>query len=867
MQSMSIERSVARSVANREQAELAAEAGVNSAINFLSRSMLTNEGVVVFCLGSDGSTTNKTRQISYTMLARVDSSTNVHYLPLFSGANTSLPAVSRGSFPEPSNLLAALPADTATNLPNLPSYLTNQFGGASPNTGWEYIRSASGDVVARFCYWVEDLQGKIDIDIAGNLNGHGQTHSRTNWPPTPDQIALFTIFNPSESSDPGTPVAKEIIDKKGDLPTIKSLLQITNSITDETNSPVDPRAYFTKGLGYEASAPQMIPYGHGYLDEGKPKVALNEAIASPTSSMNVITTAIKNNLPEFADKRRGGMPANDYLNNIAASIIDYADADSLSTTDGVNYRGMDSFPLVNQWFMMSWYKSRTAISATFVVRHFAELWNISDRKVEGVAQLNADSGYIAIVAGSTLNFKNPGSQVTVTHTRPEVTIDLEANEKKVYDFGQSEFRVSTSAYPPDKVFANTTWNASYDLLWKTKVADSFQVVDRSKGGVYGVGKSLNLTPSAPSSKVAWNATIAGLIYKPNINSWGYLNGNVGDPRSSFFINAPQDQNDYDTRAVVGGKTIRSGLVGKTYGSVEPDYWPDPSLGAQNPGNRISSDSKLPTAIVPPANAPDRAPAHLGNYPDSRYRSVIELGNVYDPGQWELYTGTSMADARQAWKDIGDSAEPDNRYGGGYTLRIGRPEFSRFDEEGSRATDLLGIFSADTSISTQGHINVNTASFEVLRALGAGITITNNGFTDPAQILIPHEERQADRFANAVIASRPFYTRHEIASRLQAPVSGTNEFFWGNPRQWLGADQPQAWRDSAAEFLLSRVYDLTTTTSKNFRIFVTAQAIDPRTGRILATKDTSADVFLSPVRNPSNPVQINKFEPKILTKNQ
>ena len=75
-------------------------------------------------------------------------------------------------------------------------------------TDWLAVKDDKGRTVARYAYWVEDLQGKIDPRIAGNSNGTGGVQARVAWPfpasgmndkplsdkePTLDQIALFTV--------------------------------------------------------------------------------------------------------------------------------------------------------------------------------------------------------------------------------------------------------------------------------------------------------------------------------------------------------------------------------------------------------------------------------------------------------------------------------------------------------------------------------------------------------------------------------------------------------------------------------------------------------------------------------------------------
>src|SRR5712692_7575163 len=97
-------------------------------------------------------------------------------------------------------------------------------------------------------------------------------------------------------------------------------------------------------------------------------------------------------------------------------------------------------------------------------------------------------------------------------------------------------------------------------------------------------------------------------------------------------------------------------------------------------------------------------------------SITELGNVWDPAQLSY----SVTDPGGALPDIPNTATKSASGAGGHTLAIGRPEFSMFDQNGTRAWQLLDMFSSKTSstnfTSTAGLVNLNTASRDVLRAL-------------------------------------------------------------------------------------------------------------------------------------------------------
>jgi hypothetical protein len=223
-----------------------------------------------------------------------------------------------------------------------------------------------------------------------------------------------------------------------------------------------------------------------------------------------------------------------------------------------------------------------------------------------------------------------------------------------------------------------------------------------------------------------------------------------------------------------------------------------------------------------------------------------------------YTVTSPGGALP---DIPTSASSNSRGAGGHTLAIGRPEFSKFDQNGMRAWQLLDVFSGKTSSSnftnTAGLVNINTASFEVLRSLAAGIlqnadpaivplypptASTPTSSEDPSR----SSGGQADLFAQAVINSRPL-----LSTAALSAIRNSNGPFFGNPNQYNSTSQtpPTEWNDPGREELFAKIYNLATTRSRNFRVFVTGQALD-KNGNVLSTVTKVYQVFVKPNRDPT-----------------
>lgn len=873
MQSMSIERQTARSYLKQLQAQLAADAAEADAISNLIHD--TENDVYSITQTNFSPSATDRPPICFISQPQTTNST-VKYTPLVSGSNLAIPAKPMGQMPGPQEIFNESASKyVSRSEPKLPSYLSSYYAN-SIETRWVYLKDSSGSKeLSRFCYWVEDLQGRLDLAVVGHQPGtRGEYLGSTDHDKHVAEIALFTLFDKTAKTDSASTNAATLINNRTHLFTSATVKQYVQTVDASEPNASEPQRYFYYGLGYETKEPDIIPPGFGFTNAGQPKIALNDIITK-SDALTTITDAIDKNLPKFADTRRGGMNKELYLKNLAANIIDYADSDAQATTDESTYRGLDSFPLVSQWFMQTGYTT-SGTKATFTNRFFIEIWNMSDKTISGTVRFRMTNGYTATVAGRTVRFY----EIAPADTHYEdKNVTLNPNAKAVLNMGYHIKEVDTAPLtPPSSITMNESFG-SYLYYWSSGGSD-FKLVDRSgtpgttpgkyiningKAGVWLVGKGFAKSASPPNTN--WNYSIANLTHRigNTVGNTSFLDGSIGDPRATYYISGPMDQSAYDTRATVGGRASRTSLTGKTYGETRPSYWPDPGFDGTF-GTSVSSS--LPTSVTPPQLPENQAMVHYGNYADSKYRSITELGNIYDPGQWEQYAGQHTqtdlnATVQKGLADITNSSEGSDYYGGGYTLRIGRPEFTRFDNstsdkytEISRASALLGIFSTEATHSTRGLININTASRDVLRALGAGITMTNPKWTKnegdtfqststPSEIYGPTSSIQADKFADAIIASRPFYSQHELAARLK---TSSQVAFWGNPNVW-DSGKPTTWRDAAAEEYLRQIYDLTTVRSRNFRIHITGQSFNER-GDVVSTSRRIADIYLQYHRDAS-----------------
>jgi hypothetical protein len=353
-------------------------------------------------------------------------------------------------------------------------------------------------------------------------------------------------------------------------------------------------------------------------------------------------------------------------------------------------------------------------------------------------------------------------------------------------------------------------------------------------------------PTDPNSKPDPTKNVwRGNPTPPNNNS----SGQFGDPRASWYITDPWPSGDYVNDSYWGGPTPQ----------IIPLNWPDSGHRFSQAGVQPSDVGKYPDALAKTAPTPDPT-QYISSLSKGPYTgnlaSITELGNVWDPAQLSNYSVTNPGGALP---DIPSSATLSSAGGGGHTLAIGRPEFSKFDTNGMRAWQLLDVFSANSSTTnTAGLINLNTASRDVLRALAAGILQNQDPAIQPTSLTTsfypPTVSKQADLFADAVINSRPLLSTSALSAIRVTPPGGSQpEPFFGNPHQYSNQTQPNEWNDAGREELFAKIYNLATTRSRNFRVFVTGQSLD-KNGNVLSTVTKVYQVFVKPNRAADGTIQ-------------
>lgn len=832
------ERKTARSYTDATRAELALQSGLADAIATISP-VASRDDTLVFRV--DDPSQQNTRipttaiQKYFTFGSTYDTAKKEwRILPFFSGMkemNHVMQEHATSSNNPPSSVKTISDQLLKLNLvPIAPGIPTDRD---EPRAQWIDLNDPTTNPNAdpdpayrtRFAWWVEDLSGRIDGKNAGSQPRIASLDPR--------ETGLYTIFNPvSDRTIPGGP-ADTLVAKKDVLRSSGSIRTVLQPADAEKIEP-----WITYSLPKQNATAPLIPHGFGYADAGQPASDLNKLIAE--RSVDGIAQHIDRNLPQWNTTRKGGFPATEnYTKTLAASIIDYADADS-DATIGTGYRGVDSYPFVNELYDRYEWTNLANGNVTIRVTTYVEMWNMSQQEISGNIEFeNVNLHQIQIPLTGTRLF-TPVNYTISGATR------FSPNEFLVFNCGSRDYQFPVGAFPPSSLTLSTTTTSSFNLKWNGRIVDTAR------------GKLQRQNPSLRGGIPKWvgNATCP--------SNWS--SNQFGDPRSNYYTSQFWFSNTYSgptANSSFGGRNVlRDEMqpIPKSFAQQLISRWLDNGWDTQ-PGPAPSSDNVTPDNLRPqfPPTESKKAPAFISNR--GRLMAVAECGNVFDPAQWNSWTNPN--------------AGIDSRSGGGISLAIGRPEFGTFDKQGLRAAQLLDLFHTPPAdpLSNVPKININTAPREALRTLIAGQELT----LDPqiGTLFPPKRTEVGDRFADAVIATRtrgplralsdlnlirinPNTPRIYYAPPTTPPSTAEDtEPFFGSRLQYPQANRPaDNWDDAGREELFRRVSNLVTFQSKTFRIIVAGEVLD-RAGKVVGRRSREFHVQLEPVRNPDNTVDTTK----------
>jgi hypothetical protein len=795
-----------------------------------------------------------------------------------------------------------------TNIPLLgddPNTSTNRH--LSPAVGWVYInqdiRTKAGSTnttnipVVRFAFYVQDLSSLIDATRMGSTINY---RTNTYVPPTnyvlgtnPAEISLANAAGTSLTN--ATKFSALVLSNNRFKYLSPGMLTLSNVGGLSTN---DLR-YVTVGLRHWTNVDARIPIGLGYINSTSLKTNLN----SPTLTSNSVTTLapfIQRNLTNIRS-RAGGMSSNAYVSNIAANIVDYVDTDSNPTTDNLTsptYIGIENIPWPNELFDALTMKNAVngpPAQIRLQLKDMVEVWNMGNKEIPTGTSISISNNYdmkltftnsfLTPPVSFTVNLKdtvdvdngnapNWTRYRTFTTTSPILPNGYAVLQSDKAINGTLHFTLGVNLTNPAWVSTNPTaklswfmYTPSTDRTDKMTYSARFgtKVIQKSSGGRWphylAVSYKIDSVSGAPF--VFCNP----IGYASQTSGTGAPTHSGGDPRAQYFLSGALRCQNYvpssgypNSYASPGGRNIeRDNYLTKGFQESEVNpakYWPDQGHAATNDwGSSSTAYSDSPLSFSKPSTS-----AITNNYVMVRndsgtFTNICELGNIYDPMQWSDQSGSGVSGQPGLWTNLTAAATPSTLYGGRTTLRIGRPEFTRFAFTNltgasvatpnmmASAAGLLDLFCTTNQYDESGLVNLNTAPAPVLRALAGGVGWNK----DPAQL--PTANRtltngMAEAFAQGVMRFRakyPFYSPSQLA------FIGTDST-WPNTNSWpsnavfgntnkvslvtnsvnsltstsLGITE---WSDQAAEEWFSKIYGLSTTQSRNYRCYVIAQLVN------------------------------------------
>ena len=687
-----IERDTARSFVDRQRAELAARAGLED-LRGIFATEAANDDFIVFHSTLNGTITPGADPAPHLFIGRgqntvnADKVFNYRYIPLFS--TKTKPADAPFSAPK----IDAITGGPAERI----DFTTLPFHD-KVRASWLPVMDDKNRIVARYAYWVEDLQARVDPAIAGNKKGTGETHARVEWPfpapglndqsesddePALNQIALFAL-DPAATDAVQGELGKTLFKNRpllvspdsqlaaaGIRPPLERLKAASGNAT--IGDLTDPKARAVeRGLvsGIQPYLEQpIVPHAQGIDPSvaGQPKLNLNKLLTdSRSSAVDDFADWVDKALPRFADEREGGFPE-DYLKTLAANTFDYADEDSESTLNEGSHRGIDSFPFISEIVLQVGYTGKTVRAnrhiLNFRFRLFVELWNMSNQPISGSARCSYEVGIPLGSIGSladVVDFDSPellnSNPDKSTHNLaiiggryfgPASNITLQPDQYRFIPVADVTYFIDVG--PSSSPLANSTEFTltelesaarGLSLQWNGQLVERVPFIVRDPYGLtYKVG-----TPRTHAK-----ATIPGHGYGPykqEIN-------NMGDPRiSRYILTNRASENEYPGNASPNRRTVRRDSIynsdnarkTKHFGRVLPSEWPDGGHDSPiaPPGSLtttfplLSDDSIAPTSAQFSNHVPT---PKAENAPQrisnlGRFYSVSELGRTYDPVMWQ-----------------------------------------------------------------------------------------------------------------------------------------------------------------------------------------------------------------------------------------
>lgn len=711
---------------------------------------------------------------------------------------------------------------------------------------------------------------------------------------------------------------------------------------------------FSSGLRPYRRVP-LIPQGHGYADAGKPRYNLNTLIANRDLT---IADIVERNLPDFSN-RRGGFPDDeDYVGTLAANAIDYADADSLPALPAnVNhagtrkFRGVDNYCPVNEFFVKFKYVGYEPAGehdlVVFEATPYVEFWNTSNREAS-MNNLRLRFRFLERICfrSNGIRHEIEESHRTKDDAFPDsggLAITVPPNHFAIATFGMIRWKVPVTR-PPLVAFpvvqdlrgiSNVMVRAHYELFSGTEKMDQCgrpepdEATTNPTYGFFFEDYSGVLASGEPFMRMALPA-LAGKAFGFHVGFGSHL----GDPWMPWFSRSTGERFTYATKATPGFRNfdhekVTPGQPDRFKDQTRVRDWPDRGYDDELPTfTAPDDDSESPDQFNHPlfSEANGRAPWRISNL--IRYHSPTELGNLHDPVMWipgpdkgpdslvekqttqryDLLRNTSL-------KSLPIGSSPGKMWGGGNTLRIGRPEHERFDQPGMRASQWLDLFHTgvtgtnlgpiegtagdlyrhydprdhqppsaavdpvvsqtepsslvyDPDLHAQsvfqlihGHLNLNTAPtrFEIETLLrGPSVSSDLRLKTDDFKTPVYEREGETGTLRSALKEEAiPSIAEGLMEARPFVSPSHLARVFSELIERHDAL--PEHHNDAEAEEPFARLFNTTELSSRHFRIYAAAEVYHAETGEIVGRSRGVREVFLRPVHDADGKLRESRLE--------
>src|SRR5438067_8315415 len=462
--SVSVERATATSYNNRYQAELAAQNGLQAAAKTLAATPTGTSSITgtdtFLVVRADGPADANGNKAAYYYLSQpsTGSSPTITYYPLFSASTDPSTPTSQTTTidltkpfapavptPAPPANSAASDSTSAWNaagtqrLPTLYPWSQPSPSPSGPTVKWVEMhdpQNASGPYT-RYAYWAEDLDGYLDASQVNDPNAVNTRANGTSNGTSPGEIAMFTIFAPTQQTVNPTPAPvtnllgsteTDAQNKRPLLFTVPTVQQIAATTPDLAG----PNLAVRLGMDNNPGEQNLVPLGYGYGSEGNTKQILN-----PVGNVNGNNVAnkwarpITAAMPNFVNRTtatnggKGHAGTVDYLKNLAADLIDYAAPLNAPTdfkaTDPKHpsSRGIGAYPFAVSVYdlnnRVSSYKSNGTYEVVVEVKTYLQIWNPHNINVTGALTVSYQNFDQINVNGTYPHLSSP-PEGTITFT-------------------------------------------------------------------------------------------------------------------------------------------------------------------------------------------------------------------------------------------------------------------------------------------------------------------------------------------------------------------------------------------------------------------------------------------------------------------